>query len=204
MQLILVRHGKTDWNESGRCQGVSDVPLNSTGVEQAEKVAFSLKDEKVDRIYSSDLVRAKITAEKIAAYHSIEVNVRDDLREMDQGVFEGLDFSHIREKYSDVLEHWREDPETLQLPGGEALSGVQKRALGVVTDIKCRFGSQNIVIVSHNLVIGSLLCRFAGNSLRQFRDYMVDEASKSVVKIYDNRFVIISVNDIDHLQSDGE
>ncbi|MCY3986674.1 MAG: histidine phosphatase family protein [Candidatus Dadabacteria bacterium] len=204
MRLILVRHGKTDWNESGRCQGVSDVPLNSTGIEQAEKVAFSLKDERVDRIYSSDLARAKTTAEKIAVYHRIDVNLRDDLREMNQGIFEGLDFSHIREKYSDILEHWRENPETLQLPGGEALSGVQQRALEAVADIRCRFGSQNIVIVTHNLVIGSLLCRFAGNSLRQFRDYMVDEASKSVVKIYDNRFVIISVNDIDHLQSDGE
>ena len=199
MRLILVRHGKTDWNESGRCQGVSDVPLNSTGIEQAEKVAFSLKDERVDRIYSSDLARAKTTAEKIAVYHRIDINLRDDLREMNQGIFEGLDFSHIREKYSDILEHWRENPETLQLPGGEALSGVQQRALEAVADIRCRSGSQNIVIVTHNLVIGSLLCRFAGSSLRQFRDYMVDEASKSVVKIYDNRFVIISVNDIGHL-----
>ena len=91
MRLILVRHGKTDWNE--------------TGIEQAEKVAFSLKDERIDRIYSSDLTRAKTTAEKIAEYHSVDVNIRDDLQEMDQGIFEGLDFSYIQEKYSHVLEH---------------------------------------------------------------------------------------------------
>ncbi len=203
MRLILVRHGKTDWNETGRCQGVSDVPLNRGGIEQAEKVAFSLKDERIDRIYSSDLIRAKATAEKIAAYHSLDINTRDDLREMDQGVFEGLDFSHIREKYSDVLEHWRTDPETLQPPGGETLSGVQQRALDAVADIKS-FGSQNIVIVSHNLVIGTLLCRFTGNSLKEFRDYMVDEASKSIVEICNDRFIIISFNDIDHLRSTGE
>ncbi len=204
MRLILVRHGKTDWNETGRCQGISDVPLNLGGIEQAEKLALSLKDESIDRIYSSDLARAKTTAEKIAAYHSIDVNVRNDLREMDQGILEGLDFSYIREKYSDVLEHWRNDPETLQLPGGEALSGVQQRALDAVADIKSRFGSQNIVIVSHNLVIGTLLCRFAGSSLKEFRDYMVDEASKSVVEIYDDRFIIISFNDIGHLRPPGE
>lgn len=204
MRLILVRHGKTDWNETGRCQGVSDVPLNPAGIEQAEKLAFSLKDEKIDRIYSSDLMRAHTTAEKIAAYHSIDIDIRDDLREMDQGVFEGLDFSSIREKYSDVLEHWREDPETLQLPGGEALSGVQQRALKAIADIKSRFGSQNTVVVSHNLVIGTLLCRFAGSSLKKFRDYMVDEASKSVVEICDDRFIIISFNDIDHLRSPGD
>ncbi len=199
MRLILVRHGKTDWNETGRCQGISDVPLNTTGERQAEKVAHSLKDESIDRIYSSNLARAKTTAEKIAAYHSIDVDIRDDLGEMDQGVFEGLDFSYIREKYSDVLEHWRKDPETLQLPGGESLKGVQQRALDAVADIKNRFGSQNIVVVSHNMVIGTLLCSFTGNSLKKLRDYIVEEASKSVVEVYDDRFVIISLNDIDHL-----
>ena len=204
MRLILVRHGKTDWNETGRCQGISDVPLNSAGIEQAEKLAFSLKDEKIDLIYSSDLVRAKVTAEKIAGYHPIDVNIRDDLREMDQGIFEGLDFSYIQEKYPDVLEHWREDPDTLQLPGGESLTGVQLRALGAIEDIKSRFGSQNIVVVSHNMVIGTLFCSFTGSPLKKLRDYIVDEASKSIVEIYDDRFVIISFNDIDHLRPHGD
>lgn len=201
MRLILVRHGKTDWNETGRCQGISDVPLNTAGEEQAEKVAFSLKDESIDRIYSSNLARAKTTAEKIAAYHSVDIDIRDDLREMDQGIFEGLDFSYIKEKYSEVLEHWRKDPDTLQLPGGESLKGVQKRALDAIADIKSRFGPQNIVVVvSHNMVIGTLFCSFTGSSLKKLRDYIVDEASKSVVEVYDDRFVIISFNDIDHLR----
>ncbi len=204
MRLILIRHGKTDWNEAGRCQGISDVPLNPAGEQQAEKVAFSLKDESIDRIYSSNLARAKTTAEKIAAYHSIDIDIRNDLGEMDQGVFEGLDFSYIREKYSDVLEHWREDPETLQLPGGESLRGVQQRALDAITDIKSRVGSQNIVVVSHNMVIGTLLCSLTGNSLKKLRDYIVDEASKSVIEIYDDRFIIISLNDIDHLSTPSE
>ena len=204
MRLTLVRHGKTDWNETGRCQGISDVPLNSSGIEQAEKLAFSLRDERIDHIYSSNLVRAKVTAEKIAGYHSVDVNLRDDLREMDQGVLEGLYFSHIQEKYSHVLEHWRNDPETLQLPGGESLIGVQQRALDAIGDIRSRFGSQNIVVVSHNMVIGTLLCSFTGSSLKKLRDYIVDEASKSVIEIYDDRFVIISLNDIDHLRSPDE
>lgn len=204
MRLILVRHGKTDWNETGKCQGISNVPLNSAGIEQAEKLAFSLKNEKIDRIYSSDLVRAKVTAEKIAEYHSIDVKIRGDLREMDQGIFEGLDFSYIQEKYSDVLEHWREDPDTLQLPGGESLRGVQQRALDAIADIKSRSGLQNIVVVSHNMIIGTLFCSFTGSPLKKLRDYIVDEASKSVVEIYDDRFVIISFNDVNHLRSQGE
>ena len=204
MRLTLVRHGKTDWNETGRCQGISDVPLNSSGIEQAEKLAFSLKDERIDRIYSSNLARAKVTAEKIAGYHPVEVNFRDDLREMDQGILEGLYFSHIQKEYSHVLEHWRNDPDTLQLPGGESLIGVQQRALDAIADIRSRFGSQNIVVVSHNMVIGTLLCSFTGSPLKKLRDYIVDEASKTVVEIYDDRFIIISLNDIDHLRSNSE
>lgn len=204
MRLILVRHGKTDWNETGRCQGISDVPLNTTGERQAEKVAFSLKDEGIDRIFSSNLSRAKTTAEKIAAYHPVKVDIRDDLQEMDQGIFEGLDFSYIKEKHSDVLEHWRRDPETLQLPGGESLKGVQQRALLAIADIRSRFGSQNIVVVSHNMVIGTLFCSFTGSSLKKLRDYIVDEASKSVVEVYNDRFVIISFNDIDHLRPQSD
>ena len=201
MLLTLVRHGKTDWNESGRCQGVSDVPLNSRGVEQAERLAASLGDERIDRIYSSDLRRARQTAEKIAARHSIEVNVREELREMDQGMFEGLEFSRIREKHSDILRRWREEPETLRIPGGETLIEVQRRAFAAVMDIESRFGSLNILAVSHNLTIITLLCRFADKPLDRFRDYVVDEASKSVVEIRDGNFSVVSVNDVAHLES---
>lgn len=200
MLLTLVRHGKTDWNESGRCQGVSDVPLNSRGAEQAERLALSLRDEKIDRIYSSDLRRARETAERIAAHHSIEVNLREDLREMDQGMFEGLEFSYIRENHSDVLRRWREEPETLRIPGGETLIEVQRRAFDAVCDIESRFGSLNILVVSHNLTIITLLCKFAGRSLSDFRDYMVDEASKSVVRVRDGKFSVVSVNDVAHLE----
>lgn len=204
MLLTLVRHGKTDWNESGRCQGISDVPLNVRGLEQAEMLALSLRNEKIDRIYSSGLARAKKTAEKIAAYHSAEVNVIDDFREMDQGIFEGLEFSHIRKNYPDVLRQWREEPGTFRLPGGEeTLEGVQRRAFSAFLDIESRFESENVMVVSHNLTIITLLCKFAGAPLKEFRNYMVDEASKSVVDIRKGKFTVISVNDVSHLEFPG-
>lgn len=204
MLLTLVRHGKTDWNESGRCQGISDVPLNGRGLRQAEMLALSLRNERIDRIYSSGLERAKKTAEKIAAYHSMDVHVRDDFREMDQGIFEGLEFSHIRKNYPDVLRQWRQEPETLRLPGGEETLGcVQRRAFSAVLDIESRFGSENVMVVSHNLTIITLLCKFAGASLKEFRNYMVDEASKSVVDIRKGKFTVISVNDVSHLEFSG-
>ena len=90
MNLILVRHGETDWNRTGRCQGISDVVLNDNGRKQALELGLCLKGEKISAVYSSDLARAMSTAEEIARHHGLTVEIDSDLREMDQGDFEGL------------------------------------------------------------------------------------------------------------------
>lgn len=202
MELILVRHGETDWNRLNRCQGISDVPLNSEGKNQARSLAESLRNENLTAIYSSDLVRARETAHEIAKFHMLEVNLSEDLREMDQGEFEGLDFEFIRANYSDVLKVWREEPETLRIPGGESLLEVQDRAWNVFTSLYDLYGENKIVIVSHNLTIITLLCKFAGKSLNFFRDFMVQVSSKSVITCNNGSYKIDLLNDITHLKSD--
>lgn len=200
MELILVRHGETEWNKLGRCQGVSDVPLNSTGRRQAEDIGRALKEEALSAVYSSDLIRAFETAEEIAKYHSISVQVDNDFREMDQGDFEGLDFDHIRANHSDVLKEWREKPETLRIPGGESLLEVQERAWEAFIDLYKNYENKKIVVVSHNLTIITLLCKFAGKTLASFRDFIVQESSKSVVICNNESYYIDVLNDMTHLQ----
>ena len=199
MRLILVRHGITNWNEVEKCQGISDIPLNQNGIAQAEKLAYSLRNEKLDVIYSSNLQRAYLTAKKIADYHSLEVKIDNRFREMNQGQFEGLNFSYIREKYPNILKKWRECPETLTIPGGESLLAVQNRAYEAILKLKKKYNSKNVLIVSHNLTIIALLCKFSGKSLSNFRDYMVDECSKSLVEYANENFFIKSVNNTTHL-----
>ena len=200
MQLILIRHGKTNWNETGKCQGISDVPLNQNGLEQAEKLALSLKDEELDVIYSSDLQRAYTTAKKIADYHSLEVNIESGFREMDQGGLEGLEFSYIRDNYQHVLKRWRENPEAFTLPGGgESMTDVQNRAYVAVSKLITKYSSKRVVVVSHNLTIITLLCKFSGKSMKYFRDFAIDECSKSIVEINDGDIAVKSVNDTSHL-----
>ncbi|MGH7885336.1 MAG: histidine phosphatase family protein, partial [Thermodesulfobacteriota bacterium] len=181
MQLILIRHGKTDWNELEKCQGSSDIPLNKNGINQAEKLAHSLRNEKLDYIYSSDLSRARITAEKIAGYHNIEIKIDHDFREMDQGDFEGLEFKYIREKYSHVLKEWRTNPETLTIPGGESLTEVQDRAYKSVMKLLEKHYSKTVLVVSHNLTIVTLICKFSNMTLKNFRDFIVGETSKTII-----------------------
>ena len=199
MRLILVRHGETDWNRLGRCQGISDIPLNSTGEKQARDLAHSLKDENIAAIYSSDLQRAVDTARSISEYHGIEIRIDERFREMDQGDFEGLDFTYIRENYADVLKQWQEEPEVLRIPGGESLKELQERAWLGFSSLLDRHSGTNVLVVTHNLTIITLLCKFSGKTLKSFREFIVQETSKTIIDCNEEDFKIEILNDLSHI-----
>lgn len=201
MELTLVRHGETEWNRLRRCQGSSDIPLNETGRAQAQRLAKTMRNEKLDAIFSSGLRRASETAREIAKYHRLEVGVNENFREMDQGDFEGVEFSVIREKHPDKLKMWTENPENFRIPGGESLSEVQRRAMRGITGIRKNPQNSRIVVVSHNLTIISLLCGFSGNSMSRFRDFKISEASRTVVRWDGAKYTISLLNDTSHLDT---
>lgn len=199
MNLILVRHGETDWNRTGRCQGVADIDLSDTGRRQVVELADSLKDANISAVYSSDLVRALRTAREIASRHSLGVNIDKNLREMDQGELEGLLFEEIRDRYADVLREWRESPETLRLPGGESLLQVEQRAWNVFEKINRLHAGETVVAVSHNLTITALLCKITGVGLRGFRNFNLRAASKNLIVSVNGNIEVRVVNDVSHL-----
>ena len=199
MKLYLIRHGETDWNKLEKCQGVSDIPLNDVGMKQAKDLAYSLRDEELSAIYSSDLSRAFTTASEVAKYHSAEVEIDERFREMDQGEFEGLEFGFLREKHGDILKQWREEPETLRIPGGETLLEVQERAWEGIDNLINLYNGRSVLLVSHNMTIISLLCKFSKKSLLSFREFSVKESSKSVISCNNDIFEIELFNDTSHL-----
>lgn len=104
--LLLVRHGETDWNHDGRWQGGSNTSLNETGREQARALANTL-DGTVDAIYSSDLTRARETAEILADRLRLEVHLDERIRERGFGAWEGLTTAEVEERYADEHRLWR-------------------------------------------------------------------------------------------------
>jgi broad specificity phosphatase PhoE len=199
LNLILIRHGETEWNRTGRCQGVADIDLNDTGKKQIEELAHSLKDAEISAVYSSDLLRALRTAKEIASRHNLDVNIDKDLREMDQGDLEGLLFEEIRERYADVLKEWRESPETLKLPGGESLLQVEKRAWNVFERLSSVHADETVVAVSHNLTITALLCRITGVGLKGFRNFNLRAACKNLIVSANGNIEVRVLNDVSHL-----
>ena len=199
MNLILVRHGETDWNRTGRCQGISDVVLNDNGRKQAIELGLCLKGEKISAVYSSDLARAISTAEEIARHHGLTVEIDGDLREMDQGDFEGLLFTEIRERYADIMMQWRDNPEALRIPSGESLAEVRERALRAFERLCERHDGETVVAVSHNLTITTLLCEFTGVGLSGFRSFGIQAASRSTLCLSGGKVVVVDLNDVSHL-----
>src|SRR5919204_5528893 len=107
-ELLLVRHGETDWNVQQRWQGHQDPPLNALGREQARALAEALAGEGIDAVYTSDLRRARETAEIVAARLGVEVRPLPDLREIDVGTWSGLTMDEIRTRWPEAIERMHE------------------------------------------------------------------------------------------------
>ena len=131
--LLLVRHGETDWNAEGRLQGHTDRPLNDFGRRQAKELADRLAGEGADAIYTSDLARAKETAEIVGERLGLTVVVDPDLREKDWGTWEGLTGD---ERVHVELE-------------GESTEAHRDRVMGAVRRIVARHPGQRVVVVTH-------------------------------------------------------
>ncbi|MFQ5682495.1 MAG: histidine phosphatase family protein [Candidatus Binatia bacterium] len=174
MQILLLRHGETDWNLQGRCQGAADLDLNRTGTQQAKDTAIYLSREKIDAVYSSDLKRALQTAGAISQLHNLAVNIEENFRELNHGDLEGLTFPDIRAAFPDLVEKWRDAPAELTIPGGERLIDVEHRTWdGMNRIIESHRPEETVVIVSHRFPILAVLCRITDTPLNQ-RSFQLD------------------------------
>jgi broad specificity phosphatase PhoE len=132
-ELVLVRHGETDWNAAGRLQGHTDRPLSDHGRDQARRLAQELAGEEFDAIYASDLARARETAEIVGERLHRSVVLDSDLREKDWGTWEGLTSTE------------RLDVELV----GESTEQHQQRMLGALGRIAESYPHGRILVVTH-------------------------------------------------------
>jgi broad specificity phosphatase PhoE len=151
--VILVRHGQTEWNRIERFRGRADVPLNDTGLAQAEAAARRLsRGPRPAAVYSSPLSRAMVTAEKIAGAHGLEVRPHDGLIDIDYGRWRGLTPREVGERWPRELDAWYRRPQAARIPSGESLTVVRERAMGAVHDLVRAHGQSTVVLVAHTVV----------------------------------------------------
>jgi len=200
-RMLLIRHGETVWNQERRCQGFTDVPLSDRGDGQALALAQALKGARLAAVYTSDLVRARRTAEAIAEPHRILVNSDARLREMNQGTLEGQNLEGLLSGHPELLKKWMREPAEVEMPQGESMRGVQARAWQAVKDISARHGNDLVAVVSHNLCILSIICRAINLDLNNFRRLRMENASISEIEFGSHGPVLCRINDTAHLDN---
>jgi len=166
MQVILLRHGQTEWNKLHKYQGHTDIELNDYGRAQAGKVAAYLRDnERIEAIYCSDLSRGRETAEIIARELLLPVKADARWRELGFGHWEGLTFNEVYEQYPQEYDDWYNNTLQLKIPGGESLAEILERALPALTEIAAQH-SGTVLVVSHGGLIKTMINHLhSGNGL---------------------------------------
>lgn len=161
-ELLLIRHGETDWNRDGRWQGQLDVPLNAHGLEQAAALAEALSIEPLDAIFTSDLRRARQTAEVLAAATGASVVEDRRLREIHLGRWQGLTQKEISLGQDEALDRFRANPADAPPPEGETVLEVQLRMQAAVVDVLRTHPHGRVAIVSHGLALAALKASLLG------------------------------------------
>ena len=200
IEIILARHGETEWNVAEVFRGRIDVELNETGLKQAELLAEYLSDVKINAIYSSPLKRALKTAEMIASYHKLDVEIAPGLIDFDYGKWQGLSHQEVKIKYKELYAEWINSPDKVKIPAGESLDDIRKRATGVVSNIIAKYKG-TVVLVSHRVVNKVLICALLGLDNSHFWNIRQDTGGITTF-IYENeRFILTEHNNTSYLKS---
>ena len=167
MELHLIRHGQTNWNEEGRAQGQSDSRLTETGEQQAIALGKRINHLKFDKVFCSSSLRTRQTAQLVFPRSKLDIEYLDSLREIFLGPWEGKLYKDIESESPDSHEHFWKKPHLFALKGAESFYQLQQRAINTIQSFSDEFERKKIVVVSHGALIKTLLCYAEGKPLKE-------------------------------------
>ncbi|MFC2034131.1 histidine phosphatase family protein [Chloroflexota bacterium] len=198
-EIILARHGETEWNTDEIFRGRVDIELNETGINQAKLLAEYLRDKEVEAIYSSPLKRAIRTAAEIASHHKPEVKITPGLIDFHYGEWQGLSHQEVKDKYKEIYKEWIYNPPQATIPEGEQLNDVRQRAIGVVDEITVKH-SGTVILVSHRVVNKILICALLGLDNSHFWNIRQDTCGITTFTYENKRFTLTEHNNTSYLK----
>jgi broad specificity phosphatase PhoE len=201
-EVFMVRHGQTDSNIAGLFHGATDVPLNETGLRQAELVAERVALlEDLQSLHTSPLRRAFATAEAISRRVGLSLQIHPDLQEMNFGEVEGLVLATMSERWPDLAERLKNDQDMdARFPGGESRGEFNQRVRHALDEIVTEYSGQRLVIVAHGGVISSLVAQILGDNPNNWRKYPVANCSVTHIEFATRGPVARLLNDVVHLE----
>lgn len=169
LTLYLLRHGQTECSRDNAFCGSIDPQLTTDGIEMAQAFADAYYSLPWNAIYASPMQRTIATATPLAQKLGVELELREGLKEINYGKWEGQTVAYVSKEYHDDYIRWTADPAWYPPTGGELAVAIASRALSVIEEIKQRYSSGNILIVSHKATIRIILCSLLGIDVGRFR-----------------------------------
>jgi len=199
-KIYIVRHGETEWNNEGRNQGQTDIPLSEVGKAQAQCVAKCLSDIKFDAAYSSDLSRTHQTAQYITQSSDLEVITNANLRERSFGIFEGTTLAERELKYPELFEQSTQNDISFTPPEGESIQDTYQRIHPTVEEYKNKHIKGNIIIVGHGGSLRCVISHLLDLPLESCFKFVLSNCGITVFETFHNNTVLLTYNDTHHLE----
>ncbi|MBI3228935.1 MAG: histidine phosphatase family protein [Burkholderiales bacterium] len=210
-EIILIRHGETAWNVERRLQGHIDIALNEQGERQAHQLGHALRDEKLEAVISSDLLRARQTAQSIVSDNrearNLSMRLDKDLRERCFGGFEGLTYGELQKRYPVEYAAWKAREIDARLPDGmrkaENFGEFYLRVIQALGRWGARYSGKTIAIVAHG---GVLECAYRAALQMPIctpRDFDIFNASINRFTWHDGKLSLRLWGDVEHLHDDS-
>lgn len=185
-RICFIRHGETDWNVARRIQGQTDVPLNETGERQALAMAHSAAHHEFHAIYSSDLQRARTTAEKLAERRGLEIRLLPQLRERHFGIFEGITAAEGAQRYPEAHSKYLARDVEYNFENGEGMTAFAARVAAAVDEMTRHHAGQVVAAVTHAGVLDILYRKATGRPLHTPRDFAIPNCALNWFRFDEN------------------
>jgi len=199
-RLIVVRHGRTEWNRVERFRGRADIELDEIGIKQAEAAATRIADWQVSAVYSSPLRRALTTAKVLARPFSLEVKSLPGIIDIDYGEWQGLSLEETAAKNVSLYSMWLNSPHEVKFPGGECLTEVRERAASTVNGLVAQHPKETVVLVSHKVVCQILILSLLGLDNSHFWEITQDVCAVNLFEVRGDVPSALFLNDTCHLK----
>lgn len=157
-KFYIIRHCEARGNSERIFQGVYDCELSETGILQAEYISLRMRNERIDRIFSSSRKRAQATAKAVNKYHMLPIETDDSVIEINAGDWEGKRFADFQRLFPEESRLWNTQPYNFEAPHGEKMSDVYKRTVEFIKRTAAENNNKNIAVISHGCAIRNMLC----------------------------------------------
>ena len=198
-EIILIRHGETEWNSQQRMQGHSNSDLSSVGQAQIQALGQWMNNVPFDLIYSSDSLRAKQTAEAITQFSGHELKIDLRLREKNLGVFEGLTSEEARERHPEVFRLFKTAGSKYVIDEGESTQQLQDRALEIVDEIRIKHPEKRVLLVTHGGFIRVVMKHSLGLSLETPTRFLIRNTGLFRL-VWEDKWIVSQMGGVSHLE----